>query len=181
MNSLKGLFEDSIEKVEEGVKSQAKVVVQSTKSQVTGGQQQTAAPDHGTNEAAQADPSQQASKQATEEFVKDLYAPSQNNHAASQGDQKQPSQFVQDQIKDGKTPEEAMKLEALRKKLHDEVYYIPLTQRKSHEQEVKEEEQKEEQKKMEDLQTEEEKKKKEQPIAVQMGANRAERFPGASG
>jgi hypothetical protein len=117
--------------------------------------------------------------------VKDLYAPTSDKQQVTgdtkQGESGEPSEFVKEQLEAGKTPEEAMQMQSLRKKLHDEVYYVPLTQRKTHEQEVKEEEQVKEQKKMEDLQSEEEKKQKDQPIAVQMGANKAERFPGASG
>jgi hypothetical protein len=182
MNGLKGFLEDTVEKVEEGVKSQAQAVVQSTKGQVTGGQQATSS-DHGTNEAATTDPSQQIAKQATKDFVKELYAPSDHQGAGNtgEGSAKEPSEFVKEQLEKGTVPDEAMKLEALRKKLHDEVYYVPLTQRKPHEVEQKEEEQKKEQEKMEALENEEEKKKKDRPIAVQMADSRTERFPGASG
>lgn len=183
MNKIKGLLEEGIEKVEEGVKTQAKVTAQSAKGQVTGNV--SAHSDQGTNEAGQTNPNQQtqSDQKATEDFVKELYAPGNKQQVTSNknGEEKESSEFFKDQIEEGKTPEEAAKMEALRKKLHDEVYYLPLTQRKPHEVEQKEEEQKEEAKKMEELQKEDEKKKKEQPIAVQMGANRAERFPGASG
>jgi hypothetical protein len=178
--NIKGALEDTIEKVEEGVVSQAKTITQSAKGQITGNTSRQASSDHGTNESGHGVSVQQshADQQANRDFVKDLYAPSEQSGS---GGKKEPSEFVKDQLEAGKTPEEAMQLQSLRKKLHDETYYIPLTQRKSHEQEVQEEEQKKEEQQMEDLQKDEEKKQKDQPIAVQMGANKAERFPGASG
>ncbi|MBI4080827.1 MAG: hypothetical protein HY430_03610 [Candidatus Levybacteria bacterium] len=177
--------------VKQGVKQQVKAIAQSAKGQfTTSGQAQAADGGSGTNEAAQqsfgaAQDANAHSDQATKDFVNELYAPSNNNQQltnnSQQGGNKQPSQFVQNQVKSGKTPEEAQQLEALRKRLHDETYYIPLTRRKPQEQEQQEEQQKKEEEKMEQLQVEDKKKQKDQPIAVQMGQQHAEKYPGASG
>lgn len=172
MTTIKGALEDTIEKVEEGIASQAKAALQSTKGQVTGSTSQQAPVDHTTSESEKIN-----AGQSTKDFVKGLYAPSD----APQPENKEPSEFVKEQVEEGKTPQEAMQLQNLRKKLHDETYYVPLTQRKSHEQEVHEEEQKKEDQKMEDLQKDDEEKQKKQPMAVTMGQNKAEQFPGASG
>jgi len=191
-----GFFDDALEQIEEGVKQQAKAAVQSLGSQTgVGAQQQTqhAAPQpsqhmpsdfggSGTNEAAQNDPSQMphgVTDEATKQVVSDFYKPSVEN--MSPEEQAKLSELAKQKLRDGYTPEEIQSLEALRKRLHDETYYIPLTQRKPHEVEQHEEEQKKEEEKMEDLQKAEEKKQNNQPMDVQMGANRAERFPGASG
>lgn len=182
MVNVKGLFEDTVEKVEKGISDQTKTIASSAKGQVMGSVLQSNA-NQRTNESGQANPAQAHSDQTTKEFVKDLYAPSEQSvHSTQQSKgSKKPDEFVKEQIEAGKMPEEAVQLQSLRKKLHDETYYIPLTQRKPHEQEVKEEEQKEEEQKMEDLQKKEEEKQKKQPMAVTMGQNKAEQFPGASG
>lgn len=191
-----GFFDDALEQLEEGVKQQAKAAVQSFGSQ-TGVQaqqqsQQSQSPQpqqapsdiggSGTNESAKNDPSQMphaVTDEATKHMVSELYEPSVEN--MSPEEQAKLSELAKQKLRDGFTPEEIQSLEALRKKLHDETYYIPLTQRKPHEVGQHEEEQKKEEEKMEDLQKKEEKKQKNQPMDVQMGANRAERFPGASG
>lgn len=190
---------DEIEKnVKQGVKQQVKSTVQAAKTQVgqkasssqgsTGHPNASAGADAsseaGTNEAAQSGSQQPLqSDQATKDFVKDLYGPStQQPHSVGQaGKGQQQSKFFQKQIAQGKTPEEAQRIEALRKRLHDETYYIPLTRRKPTEVEHKEEEQGKEQEKMQELQATDEKKKNETPLAVRMGSQRAEKYPGASG
>ena len=184
MSGIKGLLDEGFEKVEKGISDQIKSTAQAVKGQVAVAKSNTS--DNGTNEAAmQQAITGQGSDQSTKDLVKELYAPSKQQTASNQqqgsAEGEEPSEFVKELIAEGKTPEEAMQMQSLRKKLHDEVYYTPLTQRKTHEQEVQEEEQKEEEKKMEDLKKEEEKKEKERPMAVQMAADRAERFPGASG
>lgn len=189
-----GNFEDEVEK---NVKRQFKQTAQAIKGQVSpqksspantsGGKAST---DSGTNEqggGGQAQNQQPATDQFAQEFIEDLYAPSDPQAAAQYGygtqidpSGKQPSQFFKAQIQQGKTPDEAAQLEALRKKLHDEVYYIPLTRRQQQEEERPTE--KIEREKMEELQHDDEKKKKEPPpLAVQMATNKAERFPGVSG
>lgn len=180
-----GGFQDELEK---NVKSQVKQVQQGVVQQVLPQKQQQAPQDAGTNEhgggAAQhagGQPHQQ--DQFTKEFIEDMYAPSNphQQHGMSAGNQKQPSQFLQNQMKQGKTVNEAQALEALRKQLHYEVYYIPLTKRRGPQEEERPTE-KVEREKMEELQLEEEKKRDAPPpLAVQMGAQRAEKFPGASG
>jgi hypothetical protein len=187
MPNLSGMLGDFEESIERGVKQQLKSTGQAVTSQLNpmqSAQSQPASADAGTNEQAGVGGAQSPSQSdpATQEFVKNMYAPSNHQQPHGMSDPKQqPSQFVQQQIQNGKTPEEAAKLEQLRKKLHDETYYIPLTQRKPHEAEQKEEEQVKEQEKMAKLEELEEKKKKDQPIALKMATQTAETFRGASG
>lgn len=198
VKSVLGSFEEGIEK---GVKRQFKQTAQTVKGQFSTQKpspsaqpsdgQAASGTDTGTSE--QGGQAQQQGQQATtdqfaQEFIEDLYAPS-DPHVAQQygyGTQpdpsgKQPSAFFQQQIQNGLTPEEAQKLESLRKKIHDEVYYIPLTRRQQQQEEERPAE-KVEREKMEELQHDDEKKKHEPPpLAVQMATNKTERFPGVSG
>lgn len=179
MSQLKQFAEDSFEKVEKGLQSQLKTVAQSVKGQVAGSQQapsdqQQLSPEQ-TQEIAL---KKQKAEKATADMWQQILAPSNPQEGKAK---EEPSAYQQKLVAEGKSPEEIQQLLSLRKKLHDETYYIPLTQRKPHVVEQKEEEQKKENEKMESLQKDEEKKKKGQSIAVQMGANRAEQFPGASG
>lgn len=183
-----GQFQDEIEK---GAKRQFKLTAQATKQQFVSQKQQSqsGAQGAGTNEQGghqqQQGQNPQQQDQFTKEFIQDMYAPTsgQQAHGFSPSDPsgKQPSQFFKAQMQQGKSPEEAQKLESLRKRLHDEVYYLPLTQRKQQQQEERPTE-KVEREKMEDLQLEDQKKKDAPPpLAVQMAKNKAEQFPGVSG
>ncbi len=188
-----GNFEDEIEKE---VKRQFKQTAQAVKGQFVSTNKQTQGPatgatDAGTNEQggqAQQQGQQPATDQFAKEFIEDMYAPSDPQAAQQHGyggqvdpSGKKPSKFFQQQIQQGKTPDEAQQLEVLRKKLHDEVYYIPLTKRQQRQEEERPAE-KVEREKMEELKLEDEKKKKKPPpLAVQMASNKAEQFPGVSG
>ncbi|MBI4084555.1 MAG: hypothetical protein HY431_01475 [Candidatus Levybacteria bacterium] len=188
--SVLGSFEEGIEK---GVKRQFKHTAQAVKgqfsSQKTQQSQSGQTQDSGTNEqaagAAQQGQQQPTTDQFAKEFIEDMYASTANNQQPTNDGQqtgnKQPSAYFQQLTQKGYTPEEAQKLESLRKKLHDETYYIPLTKRQPQQEEERPAE-KVEREKMEELQHEDEKKKKEPPpLAVQMASNKAERFPGVSG
>ncbi len=188
-----GNFEDEIEK---GVKRQFKQTAQAVKGQFSSqkpssaqpsGGQATGSTDVGTSE--QGGGTQQSQQSTTDqfakEFIEDMYAPTANNQQPTNDGQqtgnKQPSAYFQQLTQKGKTPDEAQKLEALRKKLHEEMYYIPLTKRQQRQEEERPAE-KVEREKMEELKLEDEKKKKEPPpLAVQMAAQKAEKFPGVSG
>jgi hypothetical protein len=179
LSNVIGGFGDELEK---GVKNQLQVTSQAIKAQFVPQQQsQMSQSDTGSHEAGSSG-QQSTMDPAIQEFVKDMYGSSKGQtqkHGFPNDVEK--NKFVQEKIKQGMKPEDAAKLESLRKKLHDETYYFPLTQRKPIEVAQQEEEQKKEQEKMQELQEKEEKKKKNAPIAVQMGAMRAEKFPGASG
>ncbi|MEN9406866.1 MAG: hypothetical protein RLZZ455_82 [Candidatus Parcubacteria bacterium] len=174
MVNIKKAFDEGLENLEKGFAQQVKTSAKAVAGQVGNTQPS------GQQGAVQAD-------QQTEEVVNSFYAPSNPNEAhglspqQAEGDVKEPSQFVKDQIKDGKTPEEAVKLEALRQKLHQEEYYIPLTERKPAEEEEEQEKKVEEQEKMQDLQEEEQKKKQDDDIALKQAQQKTEKFPGASG
>lgn len=184
---VKAIIGDFEEGMERAVKRQFKLTKQAVQSQfISSNKQQThgqaaSVQDAGTNEQGgqvQQGQQQPATDQFAKEFIQDMYAPTANNQ---QTGNKQPSAYFQQLTQKGYTPEEAQKLEALRKKLHDEMYYIPLTKRQQRQEEERPAE-KVEREKMEELQHEDEKKKKEPPpLAVQMASNKAERFPGVSG
>lgn len=202
--SGKSWIDVGMEQIEGGV-SQAKQKQQSTSgniinavvSQITG-----KSSDKGSNEAVQASAHAQqqaaqkanldsAARQANEEMVKELYAPSEqhetsNKQQGSNGSeeqnesQKAASEFIQEKIEEGMTPEEAQKLYSLRRQLHSE-YYQKLTNYGKQQPEERTADKVEKEKDQDDRMNLDEQKKKDAPIAVTMGANRAEQFPGASG
>lgn len=194
---LGSFVDEGLENLEKGikqaVKQQVQATVQSVKSQTTGANVASASQAAGANESASNLPVQQQgtpqsnrargdTDAATKDVVNSFYAPTNpdEKHGMS-GKAKKPSEFFEKQIKEGKTPEEAVKLESLRKKLHDETYYIPLTQRKPQEEEQEEEEQKEKVEKMEELKLEEEKKEQDDDVALRQATHKTEQNPGASG
>lgn len=193
MVNIKKTLDEGFENLEKGIAQQAKATVKAVAGQtgVTKGTQSQAS-DQGSNEAAMqaAQQAQQAtvqSDEATREEVAAFYAPSNPNEKHGLSPQpesgveaKEPSDFFKKQLEEGKSPEEAMQLEALRKKLHDEEYFIPLTQRKPAEEEQEEEKKEEEQEKMEELQVKEQKKKQDDE-AIKQSQQKTEKFPGASG
>lgn len=197
ISKVLGTFEEEIEKgakrqfkqTAQAVKGQFSTQKPSSSAQASGGKAST---DTGANEqggGAKTQGQQPATDQFAQEFIEDLYAPSDPSSSAplsgaSDGQAtsgKQPSVYFQQQVQKGYTPEEAQKLESLRKRLHDEVYYIPLTRRQQQQEEERPAE-KVEREKMEELQHDDDKKKHEPPpLDVQMATNKAERFPGVSG
>ena len=123
--------------------------------------------------------------QTNDDFVKDLYGPS--NKKAQQNQQQQQQQPGNDSSNTPQTPEEAAKqaeekkkMAELAAKLHDEVYYQPLInpRRDKPEERPAEKVEKEKEQEMVDLQKKEEKKP---PPLVQRIQQRVEKFPGASG
>lgn len=191
MVNIKKVLDEGIENLEKGAVQQVKATAKAISGQAGAGQgNKPGQSDPGTSEDAShaAQQSTPQSDQATKDEVAAFYAPSNPNeqHGLSPQpafgkDTKEPSDFFKKQLEEGKTPEEAAKLEALRKKLHDEEYYIPLTQRKPAEEEQKEEEQVKEEEKMEELKVEDKKKKQDDDIAIKQAQQKTEKFPGASG
>ncbi|MDP3941095.1 MAG: hypothetical protein Q8Q49_02170 [bacterium] len=190
MVNIKKSLDEGLENIEKGIVGQIKTNVKAVAGQMGSGSTKQAANDQGTNEAGQHATQQgmPQSDQQTDEVVNAFYAPSNPNeqHGLSpvgEGSKeiKEPSAFFKKQIEEGKTPEEAAKLEAIRNQLHKTDYFDPLINRKPAEEEHKEEEQEEkEEKKMEELQVEE-KKKKDDDIAIKQAQQKTEKFPGASG
>lgn len=191
--NIKKTLDEGFENLEKGLSQQAKATVKAVAGQAGVSQgSQSQVSDQGSNEAAvqAAQQAQQAaiqSDEATREEVAAFYAPSNPNEKhglspqpESGGDAKEPSDFFKKQLDAGKTPEEAAQLEALRKKLHDEDYFIPLTERKPAEEEQEEEKKEEEQEKMEELQVKEQKKKQDDEV-IKQSQQKTEKFPGASG
>lgn len=103
--------------------------------------------------------------QRTKDMVSDFYAPSTDT----------PANITKQQ--DEATAQK--KLVELRKKLHDEVYYIPLTNpRKTEEERPAERVERQEKQEMQDLQTQQ--AEKPPPLDIQR-AQKIERYPGAGG
>lgn len=195
MVNIKKIIDEGVENIEKGIIGQIKTNVKAVAGQMGAGSNSQTASDQGTSESGQ-DGVQQAtpqSDQQTKEVVNAMYAPSSPNeqHGLSSGaalpvgesgkEIKEPSEFFKKQIEEGKSPEEAAKLEAIRNQLHKTDYYDPLVNRKPIEEEHKEEEKVEEEEKMEELQVEEQKKKQDDDIAIQQAQQKTEKFPGASG
>lgn len=195
--------DDALEQLEGGVsqvKQKAKQapssIVKSVITQVTGKSpsdgHSSAATASSTSDKSADDKSAQA-HQANTDMVRDMYAPSesQNSNLKSQNSgeqengeatesQKAASKFIQEKIEDGMTPEEAQKIYSLRRQLHNE-YYQKLINYSKQQPEERTAEKVEKEKEEDARMNLEEQKKKDTPIAVQMGANRTEKFPGASG
>ncbi|MBI2442705.1 MAG: hypothetical protein HYV40_02210 [Candidatus Levybacteria bacterium] len=189
MASVRKIIDEGLENLEKGAKQQLKTTAKAVTSQVAGSSSQNAPSDTGTNESGSSatQQAQQQSDQQNEDVVKAMYAPSSPNeqHGLSSSSEKgkeakEPSAFFKHLLEEGKTPEEAARLEAIRMQLHKTDYFEPLIRRKKIEEEQKEEEQeKQEEKKMEDLQVK--KKKKDDDIAIKQAQQKTEKFPGASG
>jgi hypothetical protein len=120
--------------------------------------------------------------QTTQDFVKDLYGPTVKTQNSQQSQASQPS----DNSKIPQTPEEAQeelekkkKIEELKAKLHDEVYYQPLVNpQKGEPERPVEKVEREKKEEMVDLQKKEEEKP---PPLVQRNQQRVEKFPGGGG
>ncbi len=186
MSSIKKFIDEGIENIEKGAIQQVKTTVSAVAGQagVGANNSQPVAGDVGTSEAGQQQIQQSTpqSDQATKEEVAGFYAPTHpdEKHRLSVGAKKQ-SEFFEKQIKEGKMPEEAAKIEAIRNQLHKTDYYDPLVNRKPVEEEHKEEKKEKEEEKMEELQVEDKKKKQDDDIALRQAQQKTEKFPGASG
>ncbi len=180
-------------------KKQVSGFAKTATSQITGNQSQpnTDPNQQGANEQG-AQSNQQMSDDQAKKFLQDLYGPSQpqgqdkslpsqknpGNQAQNQN-QNQNSNAVSDALglpqtdpNKGKTPEEMVEIEALRKQLHAD-YYRTLTTPKPQEERVSEKLEREDQEKqMEDLEKEE-KKPNTLPVTVKQGTG--ESMVGVSG
>lgn len=172
--------EELLETGKSVVKKQVTATTQSAKSQI----QNTPTPTSsgsGTNEAG----SQQASvlgDDANKDFINELYKSS--NDPSAKPNPTLPN--AQSNATGIQSAEDAEKLAKARKHLaqHMETYYKPTFERSPAQEEstadkLEREDQEKEAKKMEDLR--EEQKQNEVPMAIQMGKNKAEKFPGMSG
>jgi len=154
------------QKTGKAVADSAAGAVKTAVSQVTGVNSAQA----GTNEgnAAPTDQPSASDKAQTDELVKELYAPSNPQAAQDPVDKQQVEQDAQ------------VKLQSIRQKLHQEVYYEPLVNPARQEEERPAEKvEREKQQELQDLQQKE--AKKPAPIGVQMAQQSAEKFRGASG
>lgn len=120
----------------------------------------------GSDQAQAADQNPADDKTKTKEFVKDLYKPLKNSEPSP---------------KDAKNPEETkeQKLAKLRQELHANYYQNLINPPKPKEEKAAEKVERE--KKEERWELQEKEKKKPPPLAVQRAAQKAEKFPGASG
>lgn len=171
------------EEVEQGMVQHAKAAVSTAQSQITGQtpQPQKSPPmqsspkpisqESGTNEAASA--AQPADDQATKDFVKELYAPSDNL------DKNTKTQMGTLPKANGKpkTPAEMQKIKALTQQLHAQAYYQPTFERPkgSEERQGEKREEEEEQKSQQLEALKEDEKKKGPPLAVQQASLAHER------
>ena len=195
-NRLVGGFEDTFERGQSSIKKSTKNSVndfaKSTKNQIMGNSSQTPPADQGTNESGDSGQSSDQPQMTDEErveFLKDLYGKNNNSNDNSNDNQKKAQKGTGDVTQalgvpqkdpnEGKTPEEIVKLEALRKQLHGDYYQDLLNKSKQKEEPVAEKlEREEEEKKMSELE-EEKKKPSELPKTVKQGT--AESVVGASG
>ena len=177
------------EALEEGIAQQAKAVVNTAKTQITG---QTSTPqqspqtpasspqkpvsqESGTNEAISA--SQPQDDQAGEDFVKELYAPSDNSNETSKAQVQTQTAAVKKSEGNPKTPEEMQKIKSLTDQLHAQTYFQPTFERpkeaEEHAGEKREDEEEQKSKQLEELKEDE--KKNGPPLAVQQASLAHER------
>jgi hypothetical protein len=161
----------------EAGKSFAKQSVQGAKQQVTGSTSIPSAPKGapGAEQLGGNVAGGTPQDQADQDFVKDLYSSNQQQTANNPQVNAQMQAMSDEQ-----------KLAEARKRLmeqHMTTYYKPTFENRKQEESVADriarEDQEKQSKKMEELQ--EEQKKNDSPMSVRMGAQRAEKFPGASG
>lgn len=185
------MLETGVSSIKKQVTSQVKATGNAVSSQF-GNSQPTPIAENLTTQTNSAQ-STSNQDQATNDFVKDLYAtsdPLPNNplNSNNQNNNQSVKATLHGKIIDEpKTPEEVEKLARARKALleqHMATYYRPTFETPKQPQEdtaekLEREKQEEEVKKMEELKTEQ--KKNEVPLAVRMGAQKAEKFRGAAG
>jgi hypothetical protein len=190
-NRVVGGFEDAFESAQSNVatavKQTAKDFTATTKGQITGGSTTSSSAahgqqpshggnDHGTNEAATGGPqhsdpaANQKSDQERIDFLRDLYGKSDHNENSSstysdgsKSDLVKGALGMSEDPNKNLSPEEKMKLEALRARLHNEKYYQPLINRpKQKEEPVVEKLEREEQ--MEVIEEQKKQEKKPGPL-----------------
>lgn len=158
-----GVLGEVLEKGQSTVSKTGKTVVSAAANTVKiAANQVTANSDNKENQTEEAD-----NKTKTKAMIKDIYAPSNPNASAK------PAEQIE--------AEDKAKLESLRQKLHNEVYYDPLINRAKKGEEEERPAEKVEREKMEDLRETQKKKEKQKPIAVQRAQNVIEANRGVSG
>lgn len=125
------------------------------------------------------------SEKNTEEFVKNLYGPTEKQDRASMSHGSKAQTSTADQAQaphdtKSKTPEELEKIEKLRQELHQTTYYQPLVNR-PRQQEERQAAKVEREEKEKRWELQEKDKKKPKPLAVSREQNKAEQFRGTSG
>ncbi len=189
--------EEMLEAGVSSVKKQVTAQVNATGNAVSSQLGNTPVPSTPESLSTQSSTSQNTTNQdqATNDFVKDLYgtsdqAANQNssvNNSGNNQSQAGPLTLQGKSIDQPKTPEEVEKLAKARRSLmeqHMTTYYKPTFESLPKQEEdvadkLEREKQETEAKKMEELQIEQ--KKNEVPMAVRMGAQKAEKFRGAAG
>ena len=166
------LLGEALEKGQSAVQNTGKIVAGSAMGGVkaVAGQILGDSSKSDTNEADAVVSDRQSSddKAQTDELVKELYAPSKFKNNQNPADKEQSEKDAQ------------AELTAVRKKLHDEVYYQSLVNPpKPQEERPAEKVEKEKKQEMQDLQKKE--AEKPAPIAVQRAQQSAEKFRGVAG
>lgn len=164
---LGGVLEDVGEQLAEMGKSAVKQTVKAPLDLAKAGAKQVKGTTDQTQPQVQNGDLNAEEKAKTKEFVKDLYKPSEKGQ-------------TQDKVQSGKTEEtKEQKLAKLRQELHANYYQSLIHPPKPPEEKPAEKVERE--KKEEEFELQQKEKKKPQPLAVQRAAQKAEKFPGASG
>ncbi len=122
-----------------------------------------------------------ANDQATQDFVKDLYAPGGKKQNSANATQVPQNSNQDDTTGSQKSAQEQQDLLALRKKLHNEVYYHKLINPNQGQPEERQAEKVEKEKQQEMVDLQEKEKEKPTPIAVIRAQNATEQFRGSGG
>lgn len=174
--------QSGIKKVSDTAVKQATATVKTTTSQILGTLADTPSETQPGTHANTQNPTADASSDPTKEFLKDLYGPSS---AQNKNPQATPQTLPNGQLP--QTAEDQKKIAEARKRLielHTATYYNPTFNPPKRQEEptadkLDREEQEEKAKEFDEFQKK--KKKDDAPMSVRMGAQRAEKFPGASG
>lgn len=122
-----------------------------------------------------------ANDQVTQDFVKDLYAPGGKKQNSANTTQSPQNSNQDDTTGSQKSAQEQQDLQALRKKLHNEVYYHKLINPNQGQTEERPAEKVEREKQQEMVDLQEKEKEKPTPIAVIRAQNATEQFRGSGG
>ena len=122
-----------------------------------------------------------ANDQETQDFVKDLYAPGGKKQNSANTAQAPQNSNQDDATGSQKSVQEQQDLQALRKKLHNEVYYHKLINPNQGQSEERQAEKVEREKQQEMVDLQEKEKEKPRPIAVIRAQNSTEQFRGSGG
>lgn len=168
MSDNNGIFGEILEQGTSVVKQTVKQAAKTPSDLAKAGAKQVISLRQGS--AGQADKVQSDidEKAKTEEFVKDLYKPSGKPELNKKGSVQKPPEETKEQ-----------KLAKLRQELHSNYYQRLVNPPKPPEEKPAEKVERE--KKEERWELEQKEKKKPPPLAVQRAAQKAEKYPGASG